>query len=62
MVGEGCCGGITTSGGEEKRHHIAFFLEMLLDDWNPFGGLAPERARLENRCRLNTYIAIDDLQ
>ena len=33
-------------------------LQIIADERNSFVGLAPERARLENRCRLNTYIAI----
>ena len=37
---------------------IQTLLQIIADERNSFGGLAPERARLENRCRLNTYIAI----
>ena len=37
---------------------VQTLLQIIADERNPFGGLAPERARLENRCRLNTYIAI----
>ena len=32
--------------------------QIIANAQNPFGGLAPERARLEKRCRFNTYIAI----
>ena len=32
--------------------------QIIANARNPFGGLAPERARLEKRCRFNTYIAI----
>ena len=37
---------------------IQTLLQIIADERNPFGGLAPERARLEKRCRFNTYIAI----
>ena len=37
---------------------VQTLLQKIADEWNPFGGLAPERARLEKLCRFNTYIAI----
>ena len=37
---------------------VQTLLQIIADERNPFGGLAPERARLEKRCRFNTYIAI----